>query len=70
MWDDSRSAPNGLLCQALFARLTRNVARRQEPTNHLDAGSVAWLERTLAAFKGTVVAVTHDRCGACHASAR
>ena len=27
-----------------------------------DAQSVAWLERTLAAFKGTVVAVTHDRC--------
>ena len=26
-----------------------------------DAQSVAWLERTLAAFKGTVVAVTHDR---------
>jgi ATPase subunit of ABC transporter with duplicated ATPase domains len=32
-----------------------------EPTNNLDAQSVAWLERTLAAFKGTVVAVTHDR---------
>ena len=32
-----------------------------EPTNHLDAASVAWLEKTLAAFKGSVVAVTHDR---------
>jgi ATPase subunit of ABC transporter with duplicated ATPase domains len=32
-----------------------------EPTNNLDAQSVAWLERTLADFKGTVVAVTHDR---------
>ena len=32
-----------------------------EPTNHLDAESVAWLERTLAAFRGTVVAITHDR---------
>jgi ATP-binding cassette ChvD family protein len=32
-----------------------------EPTNHLDAESVWWLERYLADFKGTVVAVTHDR---------
>ena len=32
-----------------------------EPTNHLDTESVAWLERFLAEFKGTVVAVTHDR---------
>jgi sulfate-transporting ATPase len=32
-----------------------------EPTNHLDAESVAWLERFLEAYKGTVVAVTHDR---------
>jgi ATP-binding cassette ChvD family protein len=32
-----------------------------EPTNHLDAESVEWLERTLAEYKGTVVAVTHDR---------
>lgn len=32
-----------------------------QPTNHLDAESVAWLERFLADFKGTVVAVTHDR---------
>jgi energy-dependent translational throttle protein EttA len=32
-----------------------------EPTNHLDAESVWWLERYLAEFKGTVVAVTHDR---------
>jgi sulfate-transporting ATPase len=31
------------------------------PTNHLDAESVAWLERYLAEFPGTVVAVTHDR---------
>lgn len=34
-----------------------------QPTNHLDAESVAWLERFLADFKGTVVAVTHDRSG-------
>ena len=32
-----------------------------EPTNHLDAESVWWLERYLAEFQGTVVAVTHDR---------
>jgi ATP-binding cassette ChvD family protein len=32
-----------------------------EPTNHLDAESVAWLEQHLAAYRGTVVAVTHDR---------
>jgi sulfate-transporting ATPase len=32
-----------------------------EPTNHLDVESVAWLERFLAEYKGTVVAVTHDR---------
>jgi energy-dependent translational throttle protein EttA len=32
-----------------------------EPTNHLDAESVWWLERYLAEFPGTVVAVTHDR---------
>ena len=32
-----------------------------EPTNHLDTESVAWLERFLAEFRGTVVAVTHDR---------
>jgi len=32
-----------------------------EPTNHLDAESVQWLEQHLAAYLGTVVAVTHDR---------
>src|SRR5437773_10638328 len=32
-----------------------------EPTNHLDAEAVAWLEQFLKEFKGTVVAVTHDR---------
>eukprot|EP00981_Chlorochromonas_danica_P011991 scaffold4368_cov180-Ochromonas_danica.AAC.4 len=32
-----------------------------EPTNHLDAESVGWLERYLQEFKGTVVAITHDR---------
>ena len=32
-----------------------------EPTNHLDAESVAWLEHHLQDYKGTVVAITHDR---------
>ncbi|MFH1636133.1 MAG: energy-dependent translational throttle protein EttA [Chloroflexota bacterium] len=32
-----------------------------EPTNHLDAESVAWLEHHLRKYKGTVIAVTHDR---------
>jgi len=32
-----------------------------EPTNHLDAESVSWLEHFLHEFKGTVVAITHDR---------
>lgn len=32
-----------------------------EPTNHLDAESVSWLERHLAEYEGTIVAVTHDR---------
>ena len=32
-----------------------------EPTNHLDAESVAWFERHLRDYRGTVVAVTHDR---------
>ncbi len=32
-----------------------------EPTNHLDAESTAWLERHLRDYKGTAIAVTHDR---------
>ncbi|WP_412541908.1 energy-dependent translational throttle protein EttA [Longispora sp. K20-0274] len=32
-----------------------------EPTNHLDAESVLWLEQHLAAYAGTVIAITHDR---------
>ena len=32
-----------------------------EPTNHLDAETVGWLERHLQRYKGTVVAITHDR---------
>eukprot|EP00271_Cylindrocystis_brebissonii_P015643 TRINITY_DN385_c0_g15_i1.p1 TRINITY_DN385_c0_g15~~TRINITY_DN385_c0_g15_i1.p1 ORF type:complete len:668 (-),score=135.65 TRINITY_DN385_c0_g15_i1:60-2063(-) len=47
------------ICRLLLAR--PDVLFLDEPTNHLDAGAVAWLERFLAEFKGTVVAVTHDR---------
>ena len=36
-------------------------APAQEPTNHLDAASVAWVESYLASYRGSVVAVTHDR---------
>ncbi len=38
-----------------------DVLLLDEPTNHLDAESVAWLEQHLARYKGTVIAVTHDR---------
>jgi len=47
------------LCRLLLEE--PNVLLLDEPTNHLDATSVAWLERYLAAYKGTVLAVTHDR---------
>lgn len=38
-----------------------DVLLLDEPTNHLDAESVQWLERHLSDYKGTVIAVTHDR---------
>ena len=38
-----------------------DVLLLDEPTNHLDAESVHWLEHHLAQYKGTVIAVTHDR---------
>jgi len=47
------------LCRLLLA--SPDLLLLDEPTNHLDAESVAWLERFLEAYKGTVVAVTHDR---------
>jgi sulfate-transporting ATPase len=47
------------LCQLLLEQ--PDMLLLDEPTNHLDAESVWWLERYLAEFKGTVVAVTHDR---------
>ena len=47
------------LCRLLLEQ--PDMLLLDEPTNHLDAESVWWLERFLAEFKGTVVAVTHDR---------
>jgi ATP-binding cassette ChvD family protein len=47
------------LCRLLLS--SPDLLLLDEPTNHLDAESVLWLERFLAAYKGTVVAVTHDR---------
>src|SRR5690606_4170798 len=38
-----------------------DVLLLDEPTNHLDAESVHWLEQHLKQYKGTVIAVTHDR---------
>ena len=38
-----------------------DVLLLDEPTNHLDAESVYWLEQHLQKYKGTVIAVTHDR---------
>src|SRR3954452_3232461 len=47
------------LCRLLLEQ--PDMLLLDEPTNHLDAESVWWLERYLAEFIGTVVAVTHDR---------
>ena len=47
------------LCRLLLQE--PDVLLLDEPTNHLDAESVHWLEHHLARYKGTVIAVTHDR---------
>jgi sulfate-transporting ATPase len=47
------------LCRLLLQE--PDVLLLDEPTNHLDAESVHWLEMHLAQYKGTVIAVTHDR---------
>ena len=47
------------LCRLLLQ--APDILLLDEPTNHLDAESVAWLEHHLAEYKGTVIAITHDR---------
>ncbi len=47
------------LCRLLLTE--PDILLLDEPTNHLDAESVAWLEQHLKQYKGTVIAVTHDR---------
>ena len=47
------------LCRLLLQQ--PDVLLLDEPTNHLDAESVHWLEHHLSEYKGTVIAVTHDR---------
>ncbi len=47
------------LCRLLLTE--PDILLLDEPTNHLDAESVAWLEQHLKQYRGTVIAVTHDR---------
>ncbi len=47
------------LCRLLLSE--PEILLLDEPTNHLDAESVEWLEMHLKQYKGTVIAVTHDR---------
>lgn len=47
------------LCKLLLTE--PDILLLDEPTNHLDADSVGWLEQHLQEYKGTVIAITHDR---------
>ena len=47
------------LCRLLLQE--PDILLLDEPTNHLDAESVLWLEQHLSQYKGTVIAITHDR---------
>jgi ATP-binding cassette ChvD family protein len=47
------------LCRLLLRE--PDILLLDEPTNHLDAESVQWLEQHLKQYKGTVIAITHDR---------
>jgi len=64
-WDADVSKLSGgerrrvALCKLLLSN--PDMLLLDEPTNHLDTESIAWMERFLAEYPGTVVAVTHDR---------
>jgi ATP-binding cassette ChvD family protein len=47
------------LCKTLIE--SPDILLLDEPTNHLDANTTAWLEHHLAAYKGLVIVITHDR---------
>lgn len=47
------------LCRLLIQE--PEILLLDEPTNHLDAESISWLERHLQEYKGTIIAITHDR---------